>query len=153
MRRIGSRLFPLLLSACFLRAEPPPEAVAPDEATRALEIQSRLDSFYGRLSRVPLDAFPTYNESEVRAYFTGAAAFSDYYASLANLVREAGLRNSTAESIQVRQFRFDDADTAVVSVVILGRHQRRLRFWQIELQRIDTWRQLNGIWILVPDKL
>ncbi len=153
MRRIGSGLFPLLLSACFLLADAPLEALAPDEATPVLELQSRLDSFYGRLARVPLDAFQIYDESEVRAYFTGAAAFSDYYASLANLVREAGLRNSTAESIGVRQFRFDDAETAVVSVVILGRHQRRLRFWQIELERTDTWRRLNVIWLLVPDKL
>jgi hypothetical protein len=153
LKLLRGGLLPLLLSACLFGGDEPLPEVSPDRAEAAQRLSARLDSFYQQLAGVPLDAVSTYDTPSLRSYFTGPSAFSDYYASLANQARDAGLRSVTAEGVRVREFYFDDADTANVNVVILGRHQRRLRFWQIELERTDTWRRLNGVWLLVPAKL
>ncbi len=144
---------PLLLSACFFGGADPLPEISAAETAPASALASRLDSFYGRLAGVPLDAVTTFDMPGLRDYFTGPSAFGDYYASLANQVRDASLANGVADRVVVREFHFADADTAVVAVGIFGHHRRRLRFWEIELRRVDTWRRLEGVWLLVPDKL
>jgi hypothetical protein len=143
----------LLLSACFFGTSGPLPELEAGQAELAARLAARLERFYGSLEGIPLDARSTYEMPELREYFTGPPAFADYYASISNQARDASLRGVTAERVQVREFHFDGADSASVRVAIVGRHQRRLRFWRIELLRTDTWRRLDGVWLLVPDKL
>ena len=153
MNLLRGGLLPVLLSACFLGGDEPMPEIPAAEVAPARALSARLDSFYERLAGVPIDAVTTFDMPGLRDYFTGPPAFADYYASLANQVRDARLANGKADRVVVREFHFADADTAMVTIAILGHHQRRLRFWEIELSRLDTWRRLDGVWLLVPDKL
>lgn len=150
--RVAAPLLVLLcgLSACAWSGGPERETVTEEEI---LAFAERIEIFYRSLEETPLDALLTYEDEGLRTHFRDDAAFADYYASLADQVRSASLRNGQAERVEVREFRFDGPDLATVDVALLGRHQRGLRFWEIELHRTDTWRLEDGTWILAPEKL
>ena len=152
MIRTLAVLCALTLSACSLftggRLGGAPVA---DPSAEALA--GRIDEFYARLQDVPLDARMTWQDPELREYFPGLAAFNDYYASLANQARSAGLRDTRLQSVEVIEFRIADPGRAFVDVRLVGHHERRLRFWDIQLDRTDTWSVLDGVWYLTPDAL
>lgn len=140
-------------SGCFGGATPAAPATAPVSDEEALRFADRAARFYRTLQGVPLPALITYTDPALREYFASAAAFSDYYSALATAARQATLRDGQAESVRVREFRFEGPDQAVVDVVVIGKHERRLRFWDIALERRDVWRRIDGVWLIVPEKL
>lgn len=144
--------WPLLATGCFWfgGSEPPLEPV---QERDVLAFASRIEGFYRELEAVPLDVMMTYDNPDLRAHFPDAAAFADYYASLASQIRRAQLRNGRAERIEIRDFYFEGPELAHVDVALIGHHQRALRFWEIQLSRTDTWRLVNGAWVLSPGKL
>ena len=113
----------------------------------------RIEVFYRSLEDIPLDAEMTYQDEDLRAHFRDETSFADYYASLADQVRRASLRNGRAHRVEIREFRFEGPELARVDVSLYGRHLRGLRFWQIELERTDTWLLEEGAWLLSPEKL
>lgn len=115
-----------------------------------LDFATRIESFYRSLELVPLDIFMTYEDAELRAHFRDHRDFSDYYASLANQVRGAHFRNGVAERINIDEFQFESPERARVDLTLIGRHQRGLRFWQIDMVRSDTWELVEGAWLLNP---
>jgi hypothetical protein len=141
-------LLPLLLGACAGPAAPPlvddPNAAA---------FSRRIQAFYSALRDVPVAAIWTYESPELHGYFTSRPAFDDYFASLAMQVRSATLRDGRIERFEITQFRLLDADHAFVDLQLIGRHQRELRFWEIELPRTDTWERVRGTWTVKPDRL
>lgn len=128
-----------------------PSAAA--EPIDVVAFAERIDEFYGALAGVPLDSAYTYEDRRLRPYFRDEASFADYYAALANRVREANLRNARPSEVRVREFRFENPRTAIVEVEIVGEHRRELLFWGVDLARRDTWQLVDGVWVLVPDKL
>lgn len=118
-----------------------------------LAFASRIETFYRALEGTPLDAPLTYESSGLRAHFVDTEAFSDYYASLTLQVRLAQLRNARVERIEVRQFTFESEERARVEVMLVGHHERSLRFWEMELPRTDIWTLVRGDWMLTPEKL
>jgi hypothetical protein len=123
------------------------------DATEVLELVARMEAFYAALERRSLDAVETFNDQALRAYFESEQQFSDYYASLASQVRDARFRLAVADRVWVRTFRFPDPDTALVQITLKGRHMRGLRFWDLEVSRVDTWRHTSAGWMISPDKL
>ncbi len=113
----------------------------------------RISAFYRALERRPLDSAATFDDPRLHAYFATPAEFSDYYASLANQVRDANLRLGRAESVRVREFRFDEPGVARVFVELSGQRGRRVVFKGASLQRTDVWRRRDGVWVLTPEKL
>ena len=85
--------------------------------------------------------------------FADRAAFSDYYSALANEIRRVNLRNTRAERVDILEFHFTDPNAAEVTVHFVGPHQRFLRFWDLEVERVDQWQRLEGRWVIVPAKL
>jgi hypothetical protein len=141
----------LLASACIGRGDPGhAERV---DAAQVLELVGRMESFYASLEDRSLDAVETFDDETLRVFFRTEQEFSDYYASLASQVRDARFRLAIADRVRIRTFRFSDPDTALVRVVLRGRHMRELRFWDLEVSRIDTWRHTSAGWMLSPDKL
>ncbi|MFQ5515348.1 MAG: hypothetical protein ACE5FG_13065 [Myxococcota bacterium] len=132
---------------------PAPAPAAPDDGFVHEALFERVMGFYDRLEGAPLDAWVTFTDSELRGYFVGARAFSDYYARLANRVREAGLRQARPTRVRVRGIRVEDEDLAYVDVLLVGPHQRRLLFWDLEIELTDVWRREGGVWHVFPDKL
>jgi hypothetical protein len=68
-------------------------------------------------------------------------------------VRAADLRHRQAERVEIREFRMLRPEEAVVDLILYGHHTRRLRFWDIELPRSDTWVRADGRWVIKPEKL
>jgi hypothetical protein len=149
-RACAAALLLPLLAVCGTSGPGPAQAV--DDAT-AVAFARRIEAFYGALEDVPVAAFSTYESSDLYGYFTGRPAFDDYFASLAMQVRSATLRNGRVERFEIDEFRIIDADHAVVELQLIGRHERELRFWEIELPRTDTWQRVRGTWTLRPDRL
>jgi len=123
------------------------------EAIDVVGFAERIEGFYELLEETPIDTYYTYENPNLRRFFRAEAAFADYYASLANQVRKVDLRYSSADEVVVKEFRFDGPTRAVVDVQLVGSHQRRLRFWDIEITRTDVWNRIDGEWVLVPAKL
>jgi hypothetical protein len=142
-------LLSLLVAACGVSAGP----VASVDDAAAVTFSRRIESFYAALEDVPVAAIWTYESPELHGYFTGRAAFDDYFASLATQVRAAVLRDGQVERFEIREFRLIDADHAVVELSLVGRHERELRFWDVELPRTDTWERVRGTWTVKPDRL
>ena len=113
----------------------------------------RIEIFYAALENVPLDAVMTFENPQLRSHFASDASFMDYYSSIANQVRWANMRNTRPLRVVVRKFHFESPDVARVEVMLRGPYQRTLRFWDVELEREDTWKRLDGVWLLTPDKL
>ena len=63
------------------------------------------------------------------------------------------LRDGRVERFEITEFRMLDPERAVVELQLIGRHERELRFWEIELPRTDTWQRVRGTWTVRPDRL
>jgi hypothetical protein len=118
-----------------------------------LAFAERAGSFYALLENAPLDALVTFEDEDLRAYFAEDGEFTDYYATLANRVRKAQFRHSKANQVVIQEFRLEGNHTAFVDIVLVGRHQRYLIFWDLEVQLTDVWRQRSGAWFISPGKL
>jgi hypothetical protein len=151
-RAVGhSALLGLLLLACAFGGAPAGEV---EEVTEreVLEFAERIDQFYRSIESRAITAHATFKDEELRGYFEDTERFSDYYASLANQVEQAHFRFSRADAVLVREFRFTSPGRAEVDVVLVGKHQRALRFWDIEIARTDAWTRVAGVWVLSPEK-
>ncbi len=141
-----------LATGCFGGSDPLPSASDVD-AREVINFSERIETFYAMLENIPLDAIVTYENAKLRSYFVSESAFNDYYSSLVNQVRRSNMRNTRPQRVSVQEFRFQDRDVATVGLMITGPYQRTLRFWDVELERVDTWKRLDGVWVLTPDKL
>lgn len=139
-----------LLGCLFGGGGPPLEQVSDRDV---LEFANRIESFYRSLELVPIDTQLTYEDAELRGHFRDGDAFADYYASIANQIRGAAFRNGRADRVEILEFSFDTPEQATVQVALVGRHQRALRFWEIQLARTDTWLLVDGSWLLSPSGL
>jgi hypothetical protein len=159
--RAAVALTALLLGGCFLwpwgGEEGEGEAASPeqtrvDDAAAAL-LARRASEFYARLEGVSLVTALTYEDPRLQSYFASRRAYDDYFASLATQIRAADLRYRQAERVEVRELRLLKPEEAVVELMLYGHHTRRLRFWEIELPRTDTWVRVDGRWVIRPEKL
>lgn len=123
------------------------------EEPDVVDFSRRIRSFYGALEHTRMDALMTFEDDRLRSFFAGPSEFSDYYASLASQLRAAQVRHAMPDRVEIREFRFEGAERARVELTILGHHQRSLRFWDIELTRVDTWERVDGTWLVTPEKL
>lgn len=123
------------------------------EDREAVRFAERIQGFYSALENVPIDSLITFQNRELRAYFESDRAFADYYAGLAGEIRDNDFRNGRAERVVIDEFRFDGPGEARVDLTLVGRHMRRLRFWERSFRRTDTWRQVEGVWLISPSKL
>jgi hypothetical protein len=140
----------LLLSSCCLFGGGGP---VPEPDPEVLAFARRIAGFYQLLEKRPLDVQTTFESEELRAYFAGGEDFQTYYALVAAQVRAALFRNFTIESSEIEAFEFPEPDVATVKVTFTGPHERALRLGGSEVSREDTWRRIDGRWVLSPGKL
>ena len=152
MTRLRGAILPLLACACIWPGGGT-HPLEPVDEHGIVAFAERISGFYRQLEKLPLNTLIAFEDPELRSYFEDEREFSDYFASVAAQLREASLRNTRAERVRIREFRFADEDLAEVDITLEGRHKRGLRRGLIELQRTDTWRRVGGTWSLSPDKL
>jgi len=141
------------LLGCFGGSAPTAASAPPVSDEEAARFAARVQQFYAMLEGVSLPALMTFENPKLRGYFSSSAAYADYYSALATLARQNTLRDGQAQSVRVREFHFDGPEQAVVDVILTGKHERELRFWDIDLERRDVWRRVDGVWVIVPEKL
>jgi hypothetical protein len=143
-------LLPLLASACFWGGSGGLDEV---DDRDVIAFADHIRTFYEELAELPLDSRMTYENRRLRAFFVGDREFNDYYAALANNVRDKQFRHGSARRVEIDEFRFDAAGHAQVDVTFVGRNQRILRFWEIRFRQTDAWERIDGRWIVNPEKL
>jgi len=150
LRRVLLAGMLMSLGGCFLFGGGGEEPVQDPDVVAFAE---RIDRFYNIFQDTPLDIRATFDNPTLRSYFLSEEDFSAFYASLAAGARRSLLRNATPTRVEIDEFRFESENVAIVDVRFIGRHTRRLRFGEVEIARTDTWRRVDGRWILSPDKL
>jgi hypothetical protein len=151
MKPRGRGLALLVACACFWPGGPGSVEIVDEAEIRRLG--SRIERFYGSLEGRSLAVRDTFDDPELRAFFSSDLEFSDYYAGLADAVRRAGFRQARALRVEVLEFRFEGPDHAVVDIAFTGQNVRRLRFWEISVTRSDTWRLRGTTWVVSPEAL
>ncbi len=152
MTRLWGVVLPLVVCACVWPGGQGAQLEPVDDA-EVVAFAERISAFYERLENKRLDSLLTFEDPQLRSFFRGDREFSDYYASLAAQVREASFRNARTDRVVVREFRFEGDSVAYVDLMLVGKHLRALRPWEIQIERTDVWRRVGGIWTLSPDKL
>ena len=154
MRRAAALLLLGLGAACAsaptLDAPRGAVAVAPEVA---LGLRHRVEGFYLRLAHRRFDTLETYNDFIMRDHFQSLDLFFDYYADLAEDLRNARFDRSAPTNVEVLEFLFEDAKTAEVLVRFVGEDGRPLRPGSVELVRSDRWEWVEGTWWIRPGKL
>ena len=118
-----------------------------------VRFSERIESFYSVLENVPIDAVMTFENPALPTFFASQSAYIDYYSSLANQVRGQNMLNTRPRKVIVSEFHFEGPDEALVEVTLSGPYRRTLWPWDVEVSRVDTWKRLDGVWLLTPDKL
>jgi len=153
----------LLLAGCRAggpfplgRETPAPDldrGVALVESPEVISFYERASFFYGRLARRRFNSLATYRDEVLRDFFRSEEAYADYYADLASRLYEAHFERSRPTSLEVLEFALEGPGKASVTTRIVGRNGLPLRFWKVELDRVDRWERIDGTWWVVPGKL
>jgi hypothetical protein len=153
-RRAAALIALALVTAC---ASAPgldaPRGSVPVAPEAALALRHRVDGFYLRLAHRRFDTIETYNDFIMRDHFASLDLFFDYYADLAEDLRDARFDRSRPTGVLVLEFLFEDAKTAQVLVRFVGDDGRPLRPGSVELVRTDRWEFADGTWWLRPGKV
>jgi hypothetical protein len=144
-------LLGLLASACLWAGTKGSVEVVRDP--EVLEFAQRIEQFYSGLEGRSVNVFHTYQDPKLRDFFVREQEFVDYYASLASQLRDASFRHGRPVRVEIQEFRFQDPQRAVVDLTLVGQHFRGLRFWDVRIQRTDTWRRRRSVWVLSPERL
>ena len=144
-------LLGLLASACLWAGAKGSIEVVRDPDV--LEFAQRIELFYDELEGRSINVFHTFQDPVFRAFFLHEEGFVDYYASLASQLRAAHFRHGRPVRVEIREFRFENPERATVDVTLVGEHLRGLLFWDIRVQRTDTWRRRRSVWVLSPERL
>lgn len=159
-RRAGAAAALLALLACAgclgrgpTRIETPARGAVVVDSDAALALHRRIEGFYLRLARRRFNTLETYNDFIMRDHFRSAGLFFDYYADLAESLDRANFDQNRPKHIEVLQFLFEDAETALVQVEFIGEDDRPLNPFETELIRLDRWEWAEGAWWIRPGRL
>ncbi|MFQ5418629.1 MAG: hypothetical protein ACE5FL_16500 [Myxococcota bacterium] len=132
--------------------EPPGGSVAVSADT-SLSFYIQIEVFYGRLVRRRFNTLETFNDPVLRDQFRTENHFFDYYADLAESLRDAHFERNRPVDVAVRGFVFETPESVRVQVRFLGEDNRPLRPNKTSLIRLDRWERSDGRWWMTPGKL
>lgn len=131
---------------------PPPEitgAVGP--ASDVVERLARV--FYVRIMNRRFNALSTFHDPALRELFQTPEAFADYYAAFSDALTAAHFEALRPEGVTLERLDVLEPDVVLVTVRFAGQNSLPLRWWSVELQRVDRWEHSSGRWWLIPGKL
>ena len=131
---------------------PPPEIIG--DAGPASDVVGRLARvFYVRLTSRRFNSLSTFHDPALRELFQTSEAFADYYAALADALTVAHFEALRPERVTLERVEVLEPDVVLVTARFAGQNSLPLRWWSVELQRVDRWEQSSGRWWLIPGKL
>jgi len=110
----------------------------------------RTDAFYNHLAGRRFNTLASYQDEFIREFFQTDRKHSDYYADLAQALREAHFERNRPMKLEVLEIRLVGPGDAVVETRIVGDDSRPLRFWSTTLIHEDRWERSDGTWWIVP---
>jgi hypothetical protein len=146
----------LLFAACSTHDGPVPEppggsvAVSPDTS---LSFFLQANVFYTRLIQRRFNTLETFNDPVLRDQFRTQNRFFDYYADLAQNLRDAHFERSRPIEVAIQGFIFESSQLVRVQVRFVGEDNRPLRPNRVSLVRLDQWERADGRWWMTPGKL
>lgn len=146
----------LLAASCGGARGPRPDPNVPVEAVadpQIVDFHGRADAFYKRLSKRRVNTIATFQDPALREYFRTEAAFSDYYANLAQALVDANFERNRPLEAEVQEFALEAPGRARVRFRMEGDNGLPLRFWGTSIEREDRWERVDGQWWIVPGKL
>lgn len=123
------------------------------EADPVVDFYARAQAFYERLAQRRFNDITTYRDEQLRDYFRSEAAFSDYYAGLAQALVDGHFERNRPNRLRVVEFRLSGPGQAEVVTRMVGEDGRPLRPGDIAIERVDRWERLQGRWWIIPGKL
>jgi hypothetical protein len=123
----------------------------PEDSRRSLVPLSEI--FYARVTRRRFNSRATFEDPSLRQFFESVAAFSDYYAALADALDRAHIRYNRPYEVTLVGIEPIGADSIRLRVRFVGRNDLPLRWWSASLERTDQWRWQDGRWWVIPGKV
>ncbi len=123
----------------------------PPEARESLMPLSKI--FYERMTNRRFNSRATFEDPAMRQFFPSLAAYSDYYAALADALDLAHIRYDRPSRIELLGIEPGSPDSLRLSLRFVGRNDLPLRWWNAVLVRTDEWRWQEGRWWVVPGKV
>ncbi len=131
---------------------PPPQITGePGAASDVVERLARV--FYVRIISRRFNSLSTYHDPALRELFLTPAAFADYFAAFADALVEAHFEALRPEQVTLERLDVVAPDAVLVTVRFRGQNSLPLRWWSVELVRVDRWEQVAGQWQIIPGKL
>ena len=113
----------------------------------------RAMGFYTALNNRRVNSFMTYQDEFLRAAFRDHGQFSDYYAQLAESLREDRFERNQPLFVEVEEFFIDGPGRAHARIHFRGDNSFPLRWWTVSHIREDRWEREGDEWWIVPGKL
>ena len=109
--------------------------------------------FYERIASRRFNSRATFDDPSVRQFFPSVAAYSDYYASLVDVLDRGNIRNNQPTRIELLGLSSTADGVLSLSLRFVGRNDLPLRWWNASVLRKDEWQWRSGRWWVVPGKV
>lgn len=109
--------------------------------------------FYERIVSRRFNSRATFDDPSVRQFFPSVAAYSDYYASLVDVLDRGNIRNNQPTQIELVGLSSTADGVLELSLRFVGRNDLPLRWWNATVLRTDEWQWKGGRWWVVPGKV
>lgn len=109
--------------------------------------------FYERIASRRFNSRATFDDPSVRQFFPSVAAYSDYYASLVDVLDRGNIRNNQPTRIELLGLSSTADGVLKLSLRFVGRNDLPLRWWNASVLRTDEWQWRSGRWWVVPGKV
>ncbi len=109
--------------------------------------------FYERIASRRFNSRATFDDPSVRQFFPSVAAYSDYYASLVDVLDRGNIRNNQPTQIELLGLSSTADGVLKLSLRFVGRNDLPLRWWNASVLRTDEWQWRSGRWWVVPGKV
>jgi hypothetical protein len=138
--------------ACERAVPPPGEGTAParDEMSR---IDPLAQIFYERISNRRFNSIATFQDPALREFFLSEEAFADYFANFVQVLTDAHFEKNRATKMRIEDICIDEIGDALIRVRFWGDNSQPLRWWRVQLVRVDRWQTADGAWWVMPGKL
>jgi len=109
--------------------------------------------FYERITARRFNSLATYEDPALREFFRSQAAFSDYYAALAEALDDAHFESLRPTAVRLERIERTAPNAVTVEVTLRGENGLPLRWWSTSVVRRDQWEFESGRWWVIPGKV
>ncbi len=118
-----------------------------------IDFYGRAAGFYARLAGRRFNTLTTYRDPRLREFFRSDTAHADYYAGVAQALREANFEKNQPVTLEVVEVRLEGPGLAIVLTRVVGENALPLRWWTTQIDREDHWERIDGAWWIVPGRI